>query len=103
MGAHAPPDVVVVAFGKQMPIEFAHPLMAEGPGIVLFVLDAAAQHPQPIAAAGIAGQISFKNPGMVRVLHRLAGVRQQQLHPIRIRHPDPDHPATAFDRLGPQE
>ena len=41
MGSHAVPDVVVIAFGKQVAIQFSHPLLAEGPGIVLFMFDAA--------------------------------------------------------------
>jgi hypothetical protein len=103
MGAHALPDVVVVAFGKEMAIEIAHPLVAEGPGVMGDVFDAAALNPDLIAAAGVAGQLSFKHPGVMGCSHRLGGACADQFNPIGLRHPDPDHPLAVVERLWTQD
>ena len=103
VGAHAPPNVVVVAFGKQQPVQLAHPLVAEGPGIVLHVLDAAAPDTHLIGATGIALGGRLKDPGVVWRGHGQGLASDQQVHLLRLRHPDPHHPAAALEGLGTQD
>ena len=103
MGAHAPPDVVVVAFGKQQPVQLAHPLVAEGPGVVLDMLDAAAPDAQLIGAAWIALQGCLEHPGVVGRDHGQGLASDQQLHLLRFRHPAAHHPAAALLGLGSQD
>ena len=54
VGPHPLPDVVMVAFGKQVPVHGPHPLLAEGVGVVLFVGDPGALDAQAVVGAGIA-------------------------------------------------
>ena len=103
MGAHAPPDVVVVAFSKQQPVQLPHPLMAERPRIVLHVFDAAAPDAQLIGAAWIALGGRLKHPGVVGRGHGQGLASDQQLNLLRLRHPDPHHPAAALEGLGTQD
>ena len=103
VGAHPLPDVVVVAFGEEMAVELAHPFVAEGPGVVGFMLDAAPQHPHPVAAAGVVIEIRLKNPRVVGGGHRPWAVPlEQQVHPLGLRHPHPHHPAPLGQGLGTQ-
>ena len=103
MGAHPLPDVVVVAFGEQMAVELAHPFVVEGPGVVGFMLDAAPKHPHPVAAAWIVIEIRLEDPVVVGVGHRPGGLSlQQQLHPLGVGHPHPNHPAPFRKLLGAQ-
>ena len=53
MGAHAGPDVVVVALGKQVAVQFTHPLLTKPVGVVLTAVDAAPQQLQLVVTAGI--------------------------------------------------
>ena len=103
VGAHAPPDVVVVALGKQQLIQLSHPGIPEGPGIVLDVLDTTPQHPHLVARRGLVGAFGLKHPGMVGGGHGDGLAALQQLHPFGFGHPDPHHPATAFKGLGAQQ
>jgi hypothetical protein len=100
MGAHAPPDVVVVAFGKQQPVELPHPLVAERPGVVLDMLNTAAANAHLVGRAGIVIQGQLKHPGMVGRGHGQALAIDQQLNLLGLRHPDPHHPAASLQGLG---
>ena len=103
VGAHAPPNVVVVSFGKQQPVQLAHPLVAEGPGIVLHMLDVAAPDTHLIGATGIALGGRLEDPGVVWRGHGQGLASDQQVHLLRLRHPDPHHPAAALEGLGTKD
>ena len=100
VGTHAAPNVMVVALCKQEAIQFAHPLMAKRPGIWLDVFDAAAVDPHLIRRAWIRIPSSLKNPRMVRTGHRQRLASDQQLNALCLWHPDAQHPAARFERLG---
>ena len=102
VGAHLAPDVMVVALGEQQPIELAHPLLAEGPGVVLDVLDPGPHHPQLVATAGVVVEAGFKHPRMVGGFKSQTLAPMQQVNPLGIGHPDPHRPATGLERLGTQ-
>jgi hypothetical protein len=103
VGTHAAPNVVVVAFGKQQLIQFTHPRVALGPGIVLHVFDAATVHPNLIAIAWVRGQLGFKDPGVVGRLGGQGLAAYKQLDPLRLWHPHPHHPTSGFQGLGPKD
>ena len=94
VGPHPFPDVVMIALGKQMAIHLTHPFTPEGPGVVLFVGDAATQNPNPVVASGVLTQIGLEHPWVVGRLHRNLLIAQQQGHGLGFRHPDPDDPFT---------
>ena len=86
-----------------MAVELAHPLVMEGPGVVGFMFDAASQHPYPVATSRIVIQIRLEDPAVVRVGHRPRGLSfQQQLHPLGVGHPHPNHPVPLGKALGAQ-
>ena len=94
MSTHPFPDVVMVALGKEMAVHLTHPFTPEGPGVVLFMGDAAAKHPNPVVAAGVLAQLGLEHPGVMGRLHRKLLIAQQQGHGLGFRHPDPDDPVT---------
>ena len=102
MGAHALPDVVVVPLGEEVAIHLAHPLIAEGPGVVGHVLDTAAQHMHLIAGARVVGQFGLKDPGVMGGGHRRGRAPGHQLNPLGLGQPHANHPAAALEGLGPQ-
>jgi hypothetical protein len=69
MSTHAAPNVVVIAFRKQMAIHFSHPFLTEGVGIVLFVSNASAINLEPVTAAWVLLEYLFKKPGMMGAFH----------------------------------
>ena len=93
VGAHPLPDVVVIALGKQMAIHVAHPFIPERPGVVLFVGDAAALDPHPVAAARVVAERCFKHPGVIGCGHHGFTTALQQSHAVGFRHPHPNRPA----------
>ena len=105
MGAHATPDVVMVALGEEVAIQFAHPLLTKGPRVVLLMHDAGPSHPQPVTAAGICWHLGLKDPGVMGGLggpcRRLPF--QQQLNGFRIWHPAAHNPTAVTELLGSQD
>ena len=99
VGTHPLPDVVVVALGEQVAIHLAHPLIAEGPGIVLLMGDATALNPDSVAGAWVDADACFKHPGVIGAGHGDLLTTQQQGHAVGLRHPHTDRPSTVR-RLG---
>ena len=60
----------MIALREQMAIHLAHPFMAEGPRIELFVLDSATADVQLVVMSRILGTFRFKNPRVMRIVHR---------------------------------
>ena len=76
-----------------MAIHLAHPFPSECPGIVLFVGDATALNPNPVAAAGVVVQGCFEDPGVIRGAQLRFLSPLQQGHAVGFRHPHPNGPA----------
>jgi hypothetical protein len=53
MCTHPLPDVVMIPFCKKMAIHLSHPLVAEGPRIMLFGGDPSTLNPQLVVAARV--------------------------------------------------
>ena len=70
MGAHAVPDVVMIALGKEVAVQLTHPLLTEAVGVVLAAVDPTPLQLQLVGAAGIRRELPLKQPGMVDRLHR---------------------------------
>ena len=93
MSTHAAPNVVVIAFRKQMAIHFSHPFLTEGVGVVLFVRNTGAINLEPVTAAGVLLEDLFKKPGMMGALHSQFLALIQQPHSVCIGQPRSYHPA----------
>ena len=82
----------MVAFSKQVAIHFAHPFTTEGPGIVLFVNDAASFDSDPVVQARVLADLCLKHPGVVRRGHGDLFASHQQGHALGLWHPHPHGP-----------
>ena len=84
--------VVMIAFGEQVAIHFAHPLTTEGPRVVLFMHDSATLNLDPVVTPGVLTDLGLKHPWVVRRGHGDLFASLQQGDRLSFRHPHPHGP-----------